>query len=158
VHARQEKLHHRSQRLQVLALRDAYAAFAREAEERSIARQGLELRQPFHNQKVVQFAFSSPERLRSLGRTTKRFHRRAVSDLLPAAVVDRTTKADFMGAFRTDLDDCEGELKKVIARRSGGWLDESVAMTLVHRRTDPDLAGWVEWPLWSLIGCDALVS
>ena len=156
--APQPEAHHRSQRLQWSVLNDAYATLAREAEERSLARQGLELRQPYHSQAIVQFAFSSPERMRSLGRSTKRFHRRAIGNLLPASIAGRTTKADFMGAFRSGLDDCEAELKNVIARRSGDWLEKQLALELATRRRDPELAGWVEWPLWSLIGCDALVS
>jgi asparagine synthase (glutamine-hydrolysing) len=157
-HQRAEpRLHHRSQRLQVMALNDAYALLAREAEERSIARQGLELRLPFHDPKIIQFAFSTPERIRSLGRTTKRFHRRAMAGLLPDSVLARTTKADFMTTFRRQLEECEGELAAVIARRSD-WVDPGLATTVAGRRREPGLAGRVEWRLWSLVGCDALAG
>ena len=154
---RKPQVHHRTQRLQLLALHDAYGAIAREAEERSAARQGLELRLPFSDSRIIQFAFSSPERLRSLGRTTKRFHRLAMQDLLPATVLTRTTKADFMGTFRRQIDDCEPELAAITGAGRRGWVDPGVANSYLQGRRQPGLAGWVEWRIWSLVGCDALV-
>ena len=151
------RVHHRSQRLLLIALQDAYTALAREAEERSIARQGLELRLPFYDPQIIQFAFSTPERMRSLGRTTKRFHRQAMAGLLPELVRQRTTKADFMNTFRRQLAECERELAAVIARR-GEWVDPDLAAALVAGRREPALAGWVEWRLWTLMGCDELLS
>jgi asparagine synthase (glutamine-hydrolysing) len=154
---RNPHVHHRTQRLQLLAFHDAYGAIAREAEERSAARQGLELRLPFSDSRIIQFAFSSPERLRSLGRTTKRFHRLAMQDLLPATVLTRTTKADFMGTFRRQIDECEPELAAITGAGRRGWVDPGVANSYLQGRRQPGLAGWVEWRIWSLVGCDALV-
>lgn len=151
------RVHHRSQRLQLLAFHDAYVAIAREAEERSVARQGLELRLPFSDPKIVQFALSTPERIRSLGRTTKRFHRLAMRGLLPPAVLTRTTKADFMGTFRRQIDQCEPELAAIVAARRHAWIDAGAAADCLWRRSEPGLAGRAEWRIWSLAGCDALV-
>ena len=151
------KLHHRSQRLQLMAFHDAYSALAREAEERSMARQGLELRLPFHDPAIIQFAMSTPERLRSLGRTTKRFHRSAMRGTLPESVRARTTKADFMNTFRKQLDECEMELRFGIAPRRKDWVRPEAAAALIERRREPSLAGWAEWRIWSLAGCDALL-
>jgi asparagine synthase (glutamine-hydrolysing) len=150
-------VHHRSQRQQLMAFHDAYAALAREAEERSTARQGLELRLPFYDPQIIQFAFSTPERMRSLGRTTKRFHRRAMAGVLPDLVRQRTTKADFMNTFRRQLAECEPELAAAIARR-GEWVDPERAAAFAAARREPALAGWVEWRLWTLMGCDELLS
>jgi asparagine synthase (glutamine-hydrolysing) len=151
------RLQRRSQSLQLMAFRDAYSSTAREAEERSIASQGLEPRLPFYDPKMIQFALSTPERLRSLGRSTKYLHRLAMSGSLPEPVLKRTTKADFMNTFRRQLDECESELVARIFRRRAGWIDQAAAASLLRRRREPPLAGWVEWRMWSLAGCDALL-
>lgn len=151
------RVHHRSQHAQLMAFHDAYAALARESEERSATRQGLELRLPYCHPEIIQFAFSTPERIRSLGRSTKRFHRRAMVGLLPDPVRQRSTKADFMTTFRRQLDECGPELTALIARRRE-WTDPKLASAFCAHRRDPALAGWVEWSLWTLAGCDALVS
>jgi asparagine synthase (glutamine-hydrolysing) len=151
------RLQRRSQRTQILVFQDAYSSFAREAEERSMARQGLELRLPFYDPKIIQFALSTPERLRSLGRSTKYFHRRALRGALPESVLRRTTKADFMSTFRRQLDESEAELGSRVAERRRNWIEPDRAVSLIERRREPSLAGWVEWRLWSLAGCDALV-
>jgi asparagine synthase (glutamine-hydrolysing) len=154
---KQTPIQHRSQRLQLLAFHDAYAAIAREAEERSLARQGLEVRLPFYDPNIIQFALSTPERTRSLGRTTKRFHRLAMKGLLPESVRTRMTKADFMGTFRRQIEECEPELAAMVAMRKTGWVDPGVATSYLERRREPGLAGRVEWRIWSLAGCDALI-
>jgi len=151
------RLQRRSQRTQILVFQDAYSSFARETEARSMARQGLELRLPFYDPKIIQFALSTPERLRSLGRSTKYFHRRALRGALPESVLRRTTKADFMSTFRRQLDESETELGSRIAERRRNWIEPDRAVSLIERRREPSLAGWVEWRLWSLAGCDALV-
>jgi asparagine synthase (glutamine-hydrolysing) len=150
-------VHHRSQRLQLLAFHDGYAASAREAEERSMASQGLELRLPFHDPKIVQFALSTPERLRSLGRSTKRLHRRAMRDALPGIVLERMTKADFMCTFRKQVDECEAELVSGIPQRRQTWVRPDLVASQALRRREAALAGRVEWWLWTLAGCDALM-
>ena len=158
-HQRSEptRVHHRSQRLQLMAFHDAYSALAREAEERSIARQGLELRLPFYDPAIIQFALSTPERLRSLGRSTKGFHRSAMRGTLPESVRARTTKADFMNTFRKQLDESETEIRLRITQRRQDWVRPETAASLIERRREPSLAGWVEWRIWSLVGCDALM-
>jgi asparagine synthetase B (glutamine-hydrolysing) len=132
-------------------------AIARESEERSMARQGLELRLPFYDPAIIQFAMSTPERLRSLGRTTKRFHRSAMRDTLPESVRARTTKADFMNTFRKQLDECDTELRFGVAQRRKDWVRPEAAAALIEHRREPSLAGWAEWRIWSLAGCDALI-
>lgn len=147
----------RSQRWQLDTLMDAYSAVAREMEERSASRIGLELRLPLFDHRIVEFAFSTPERLRSIGRSMKHLHRRALAGLLPPLVLSRQTKADFMVVFRNQLDRLEGELRTEIRGRRGGWVRPDRAAYLVDHRRDSDVAGWAEWWLWALVGCDALV-
>ena len=53
--------------MQLEILDGAFDAMAYEIEERAACSQGLELRYPFFNHKIIQLAFSTPERLRSRG-------------------------------------------------------------------------------------------
>jgi hypothetical protein len=76
---------------------------------------------------------------------------------LPESVLRRTTKADFMSTFRKQLDESETEFGSCVAERRRNWIEPDRAVSLIERRRDPSLAGWVEWRLWSLAGCDALV-
>ena len=112
----------RGQRLQFRFLNDAFTGLAREMEERTSSRIGLELRSPFNSKAIIELAFSTPERLRSRGATTKWLHRRAIKDLLPKLVVDRATKAVFMGVFREQLDRMgEDKFKQIVSRRAD-WM------------------------------------
>ena len=103
-------LQRRGQRKQVEILDGAYDALAKELEERLGTSLNLELRKPFFNQKIVQLAFSTPERFRSRGHTTKWLHRQAMKGLLPETVRVRDTKSDFMVAFRRQLNSMQTEL------------------------------------------------
>ncbi len=87
------------QGIQIQILEGAFDALARELEERLSSSLQLELRKPFFNEKIIQFAFSTPERLRSRGHTTKWLHRQALKGLLPALVLNRASKAEFYGHF-----------------------------------------------------------
>lgn len=131
--------------------------FAREAEERMAAMRGLELRLPFFNLHFVQFAFSSPDRIRVRGRTNKFVHRQAMTDLLPEAVLNRKTKADFSVVYRRYLKDMENHFCQVIAHRRQGWINaEKLAEMYGATSQDVNFRGVSEWQLWGLFGCDAL--
>ena len=151
------RVERRSQRRQLAVLGDAYVAIAREMEERSAARQGLELRTPFLSRPIVELAFATPEWLRSIGCSTKHYHREAMRGLLPERVRTRQTKADFMGVFRAQLDAIGAEALSRIPERRSGWVRPDRVARLCGRRHDRNMAGWVEWWLWTLVGCDALV-
>src|SRR5690606_30323751 len=88
------------QRSQLLQLNGAYGLLARESEERLCAWAGLEIRRPFWDRRLVEFAIATPERLRCSAATSKSLHRLAMTALLPQSVLGRTSKADFMVAFR----------------------------------------------------------
>jgi asparagine synthase (glutamine-hydrolysing) len=147
----------RSQRQLLEYLDHAYFAAALEHEERMCASLQLELRSPYYTAPVIQFAFSMPERLRSLGRTTKYCHRQAMRGRLPALVLERTTKADFMVMFRRGLNTIGARRLMNIAQRRREWVEPArVAETMICRRA-PALAGSAEWRLWTLVACDALL-
>ena len=146
----------RGQRIQTLILEDAYEASGREFEDRLNSSLQLELRRPFFNHAIIQFAFSTPERLRSRGYLTKWLHRQAMRGLLPDKVLGRTTKADFMVAFHRYLENLDHELAVEVVPRRAAWLKTGRAREIVGHYHEDSYTGWAEWWLWSLIGCDAL--
>ena len=150
------RLQRRGQGMQIQSLEGAYSALARELEERSSSSLQLELRNPFCNEKIIQFAFSTPERLRTRGHTSKWLHRQAMKDLLPALVLNRKTKADFMVTFRRNLDNMRAEVVSDIVPRRQAWIQPERAIAIYANYHEVRFSGWAEWWLWSLVGCDAL--
>jgi len=150
-------LQRRGQLKQVEMLEGAYDALAKELEERFCTSLNLELRKPFFNQEIVQLAFSTPERFRSRGHTTKQLHRQAMKGLLPETVRVRDTKSDFMVAFRRQLNSMQTELVNDILPRRMAWVQPARAATISGNFHGDEFAGWAEWWLWTLVGCDALL-
>ena len=72
---------------------------AMEMGERLYAQAGLEVRQPFWNARIVQFALATPERSRLRGGQDKWLHRQAMKGLLPETVLQRSDKAEFSVTF-----------------------------------------------------------
>jgi asparagine synthase (glutamine-hydrolysing) len=150
------RLQRRAQGMQIQILEGAFDAMARESEERLCSSLQLELRKPLFNEKLIQFAFSTPERLRSRGHTNKWLHRQALKGLLPALVLNRAAKAEFSVAFRRHLDSISAELVSDIVSRRAGWVQPERAITLCENYHKDTFSGWAVWRLWSLVGCDAL--
>ena len=88
-----------AQRQQLACLNDAYQRLANEMNERLYAQAGLEMRQPFWNARIVEFALATPERSRLRGQEDKWLHRRAMKGLLPENVLQRSSKAEFSVTF-----------------------------------------------------------
>ena len=152
------RLNRRGQSTQISILHGAYDALGRELEERLSSSLQLDLRKPFFNEKIVQFAFSTPERFRSKGHTTKWLHRQAMKGLLPDMILNRNTKADFMVAFRRQLDAMKSELMDDIVPRRAAWVQTERAATICKNYRDDEFAGWAEWWVWTLFGCDGVFS
>jgi asparagine synthase (glutamine-hydrolysing) len=156
VAAPSEKIRRVGQRSQLNMLAGAYSMLAREMEERLSSHTGLELRRPFWDARIVQFAFATPERLRVQGRMTKTLHRQAMFGLLPDQVLTRETKADFMVTFRQYLPDMKKALTQDIPTRHPDWIRTHGAYALYEQSGNPKYSGWPEWMLWTLFGCDAV--
>jgi asparagine synthase (glutamine-hydrolysing) len=151
------RLQRRGQGIQIQVLEGAFDALARELEERLTSSLQLELRKPFFNEKIIQFAFSTPERLRSRGHTTKWLHRQALKGLLPTQVLNRATKAEFSVTFHRHLDRMRPELVHDILPRRVAWIQPERATIICQNYHEVAFTGWAEWQLWSLVGCDALL-
>ena len=135
-----------------------YDALAHESEERLAASLGIELRLPLATAAMVQFAFSTPDRLRVQGETIKALHRRAMRDLLPERVLERQSKADFMVTFRHHADALRGALTPVVRQGLEIWVQRPELDAACERYGDPASDGVAEWRLWSLFGWSLLRS
>ena len=88
---------------QLQILEGAYDVAAREAEEHQMALAGIELRAPFHDQRMIEFAFASPVHLRLRGRTTKWLHRHALRDSCRLAFSSEALRRISWSCFNTTL-------------------------------------------------------
>ncbi len=108
----------------------------------------IERRAPMRDHRFVQFAFSTPERLRLRGNVTKFIHRQALRDLLPDRVRERPDKAEFSLAFSKQLCEIEEELCGPIARDRRHWV--TGVQRLYGELRYENGHHWPEWILWSL--------
>ena len=146
---------------QLACLYDAYQMLAIEMAERFYAHVGLEMRQPFWNARMVEFAMAIPERSRSRGGVDKWLHRCAMQGLLPEAVVRRQSKADFSITFTRYLTDLGLHLTATVLPRRSGWVDQRSVLSMLRVCSDVPPSNWPgmePWTLWALVGVDAVLA
>lgn len=125
-----------------------------EEAEMRYARFGLEVRQPFNTAEYVQFAFSTPERLRLRGDSNKYIHVQALQTLMPPVILNRRTKADFSCVFRQHLDQMQEVFTVSLALERPDWVTKDGMNQLFKYYRDNPQHGWTLWVLWSIYGCD----
>ena len=120
--------------------------------DRAAMASSLEVRAPFLDHRVVEFACALPAAQRALGGVPKGLLKQAFSDLVPAPVL-RRRKAGFMlplaGYLRGPLLPWVRELCSAAAVRRHGWLDAAA----VERMLQEHVAGRADHRkrLWSII-------
>ena len=139
-------------------LEDAHGQLAAELTECDCAEKGLELRRPLRTQGIVQFAFSTPERIRSRGDLNKHAHRMALHGIVPQAVLDRRSKADFSVIFRAHLDREAETIVDTIPRKRPGLVDGVGVTRLFGTYRRHSQLGWPMWALWGIYGCDKFLD
>jgi asparagine synthase (glutamine-hydrolysing) len=133
-----------------------------ESVERLSAHSGIETRHPLRSPKLVQYAFSTPERLRLRGDRTKYIHVHSLQGLMPQAVLDRTTKAEFSVLIREHLNRMQEMLTETLPRDRAAWVVPDGMIRLYQAyRDDVDnpenpQAAWAKWIMWGTFGCDRL--
>lgn len=150
--------HHRrvrsvGQRALLETLYDAYDAQAMEDLDCMGAHCGIEMRHPLHDAKLVQYAFSLPERLRLRGDRTKYIHVQALKNLLPKRILERKSKAEFSIVLREHLDRMQAILTETIPDERSTWVDRDGMARLFRVYRDNSQAGMPKWILWSIYGC-----
>lgn len=123
-------------------------------EDRTAMASGLEVRVPFLDRDLVNFAFSIPAKIKMKGGETKHLFRRAMEGLLPQKTI-RKKKWGFSFnpyyQFRKDLHGiAEGILSAERVKSQGIFNYEYVRKILEHR-PDPRLR-WHYFYLWNLVG------
>jgi asparagine synthase (glutamine-hydrolysing) len=158
---RKESLHEVgrvAQRQQLACLNDAYQGLAIEMSERLYAQAGLEMRQPFWNARVIEFALATPERSRLRGQENKWLHRRAMEGMLPENVLQRSSKAEFSVTFARYWVDLGTHLDGTVLPRRQDWVNPQAILSMLQGCRQPDRSDWPSmamWALWTLFGVDA---
>ena len=146
---------------QLACLYDAYQMLAIEMAERLYAQVGLEMRQPFWNARMVEFALATPERSRLRGNEDKWLHRRAMQGLLPENVLRRSSKAEFSITFSRCLTDLVPHMTETVLVRRSDWVKPQLVRTMLQACSEADPSAWrgmAAWALWGLFGVDAAVA
>ena len=136
-----------------LSLSSPYFGLKLEAEERRVARAGLEMRYPLLDSRLVELVLAIPSARRMAHGERKGLLRAAVADVLPSAVIARRGKGDWTkpvdralarACAATAPFDRSGLLDRYIERR--------VAERLIarYRRGERDL----RWEVWFFITLD----
>lgn len=139
-------------------LDDAFTAQIIERLERDGARRGIEMRHPLRDPRLIQFAFSCPERLRLRGDTSKYIHVKALAGRVPEAVLERRDKEDFSGVFGRQLPQLNDRLTQILPRERADWVARDGAARLFQACQEESPAGWPLWILWGMYGCDEVLK
>ena len=134
-------------------LRYGFDTFGAELAERQGAALGLEVRHPFRTHRIVQFAFSTPERLRLRGAVNKYHHVQALRGWMPEAVVRRQDKAEFSQTFLAAIGEAEQQIERLGDHGLDGVLDPAGLRELLAAYRRAPTEGWQAWVLWNAMGC-----
>ena len=132
----------------------AFDHYGAEIGERQGADAGIEIRHPFRTSKFVQYAFSTPEHLRLRGNLPKFIHVQAMQGVLPSAILERRSKADFAGVFVKYLDQISPVFTDELSRKRADWCHSEGISDLFHLYQKQPELGWPTWVLWNIYGCD----
>ena len=111
---------------------------------------GIERRDPLASLSIVQFHFSTPERIRLRSNQFRLTHREAVKPITPGRVMDRSDKAHFSETIRRHLPQFEDGGAFALSDVAPGWVDPGqVARYMIMGRDE----AWPLWAVWSLFGC-----
>jgi asparagine synthase (glutamine-hydrolysing) len=144
---------YRGQRALMQALYYPFDALGRELMERSLASLGIEARHPFLTANFIQFAFQTPERLRSRGEQQKYIHTAALAGILPRALRERATKADFAGVVAKHLVHDGKVIVASLPHLRSVWLKEQGLRKLCQSYLDSPEQGWQVWSIGNILGC-----
>lgn len=137
-------------------LKSAFGTQVMERVERRNSHAGIEIRHPFFDHRFVQFAFSTPERLRQQSDKTKIIHRQAMQGVMPPLILQRNTKAEFSSVFRAQLDNMQELLTGTLPYDRAAWVTQQGMARLFETYQNQPENGRLQWLLWSIYACDRL--
>lgn len=145
------------QHRQLAQVHEPYWQFAKGLVERRFALSGLEWRQPYWNQRMIEFAFATPEHLRHRLGFNRWLHRQAMDTRLPESVRLRQGKAEFGVTFTQHLPELKDNLAHGILQRRGSWLQTEVTRAMLDLPPDAPTAHWNQGLPWMVFGLDAFL-
>lgn len=151
---REQHLRAAGQRDLLRALYYAFDHHGAEVGDRLGADSAVEIRHPFRNWRMVQFALSTPERLRLRGDVNKFVHVEAMRDILPDVVRNRKDKAGFACVFAAYLEHMGPYFVEYLPLARSAWCSKAGMSTLFSLYRDRPELGWQNWVLWNFYGCD----
>jgi asparagine synthase (glutamine-hydrolysing) len=121
---------------------------------------GFELRHPFHDRRLAEFALALPEEQRWRPGMTKFVVREAMRGMLPESIRARPDKSEFSKMYEDVLEAHGGEAAFAsLASAEAGWVDAARTRELYRemtsrraRRDNSYLA--LLWPLWMVLGLE----
>ena len=134
-------------------LQDPHRSWAMEIHDRLVSGWGLEVRYPFHERRLVEFAFATPARLRLRAGCPKYTHVQAMTDLVPKEVIERTDKAEFSNVFRSVLDGLQPYLESEATRLFENEIAPRGLRQVFTTYNINKNTGWPLWALWNLYAC-----
>ncbi|MCC3244440.1 asparagine synthase (glutamine-hydrolyzing) [Methylocystis sp. WRRC1] len=149
-------LRFRSQQYLLEALYYPPDDWGRVQSERLDASFGVETRVPFYDHRFVQFAVSTPERLRLRGHRDKFIHVEALRTVLPPVICERVTKADFSNLFRMLFAPRQKALVKILSTRAD-WIEPRRIAELFESYVDNPRNGPENWILWGILCADLVM-
>jgi len=135
-------------------LDDGWFAHAREMGERATSSVGQELRDPFDDRRVVEYALALPDDQRQRGPVAKHVLREALGGLLPDSVRTRLDKSNYSHVVCRELRLQGGrELFRDLALEDLGWVDGPRVRVMYNELErcysagDPAYNSYI-WPVW----------
>jgi asparagine synthase (glutamine-hydrolysing) len=145
-----------AQRSMYMVMTDPFAIIVWDQFSRHSARIGYEIRTPMYARKFIEFAFSTPERIRLRGNIPKYIHIAALAGLLPEVVANRKTKAEFSFPFNRHLLAKGGLLTHAVQGNGSGFLNPKCVGELQDRYRGDRTQGRETWALWSMFEIEGL--
>ncbi len=154
------RFENRTQRDLYRWLNSGYLVHSFEYDDRSASAGGFEMRHPFHDRRMVEFALALPPEQLWRNDQCKFVLRQAMQGLLPESVRQRLDKADFAhsvaNAFRAQGDT---PLFGSLAIDTMAWVDAAQIRTIYRRMMQLYARGEEEytdhiWPPWMIFGID----
>lgn len=156
----QHRFSSNAQREQYRWLNSGYLVHSFEYDDRSAAAAGFEVRHPFHDRRMVEFALALPQEQLWRQNQTKFILRQAMRGLLPESVQQRLGKADFSHSVAKSFQ-AQGDesLFDSLATAPMEWVDTKQVSAIyqqlvrLYARGDEAYSDHI-WPPWMIFGID----
>lgn len=112
---------------------------------------GVEGRHPLFSRSFIEFSAAAPEAIRLRGNQQKFVHRLALAEILPPAVLTRSTKAEFSTVFVSQLNGIETFLQLQSYGSQNRLINPDGLAHLFTAAKDNKIDLPWQWPLWGTV-------